>query len=315
VLENAHRKSEDKQNLDNTTEAIQLWKEMKKIKHLTREQILLKTSIERNALGNFNRLKAHVKANLMDTGLPQLAELVDTEEIKISVVDDKVPEKAVEGRANVSDILMLKHKEANPESFFCLTPEFFQKEFTDVVISDSLPVEKKGDAYMSNLFTFPNVNALSMAELITIRKAMMDIAGPFRNKLKEWMKQVNDNTDEKITEKFMETEVRKSAKDIISYISENELLNHVSRVQYDAVKIILSFGEVPCKHLLEFFRFAKAVPDESWAIIEEELKKDSFAGKRFPVMAVYVVDEEGKKFAEETPVEDVKPVKKSIAID
>src|SRR5205823_1325762 len=108
------------------------WKELKKIKHLNRDQLFLKNSIERNALGNFQKVKAHLKSNLMNTGMPQLAELLEKKEIKISIVEIEAPESNSSDRAAVSHILQRKHKEASEGSIFFLTPEFFQPAFTTI---------------------------------------------------------------------------------------------------------------------------------------------------------------------------------------
>jgi hypothetical protein len=316
LLQNAHRKNEDEKNLEQTTEAIALLKELKKKKHLNRDEVILKNSIERNALGNFKQLKAHMKANLMNTGLPQLAELVDRNEIKISVVDVVAHEgKAGSKAAAISDILQLKHKEAGEDSLFFLTPEFFHPDFTTILSGNSDSEKQEREGYLKSYFYFPNVNCLTNAELMTLRNEMMTISTPLRQKLEEWMKMVYQNADEEITEKFLSTEVKEYSKAIDRFLDKNELLNHISRVNNEAIKIAFYFGEFPAKNTLEFFRYVKAVPDDSWTILEQEMKAEAFAGKRLPVLAISMLEEPAKEKTGGQPEALVKPVKKYIPID
>jgi hypothetical protein len=291
------------------------WQSLKKIKHLTSPQLVLKKQIEKNITVAFDNYKKWLLSELEQTGLPQLDKLYVDGQFAILPTAYGKPETEDEHFYAASSILMHKHRDVEEEEFFCLTPEFFSSEHMSnwkIAHAMSLHNGETKDGYLQHCFDFPHVNIMSTEELKAVCSNLKNPGSSFRSKVTEWIKMVYKGENYNDTCSFFSEQVLPLTKDVDSVLQSDELLKHVKRQTNNAVNAGVFFGEVTVKAIWDYYRTFKVIEDTTWEKMEKEAS--SFENKRWPVMAIMHASEEVPKEANQEEVM-VKPVKKSLVID
>jgi hypothetical protein len=313
------RRKDLTQKADDMLKDLELYKSLKKIKHLNAEQLRVKLSIESSAKKLFGLLREAMFESAKGSGLPQLDEISDDENFALVAVHHDHPERNTDEYMAASKILLLDEELTDAKTkFFCLTPDLFTGVASKVqeapdLVNDATLLNEHG--FLQQLLCFPNINLLLPAELRLVRKEIRAGMEPFSKKINEWISMVREACPPETSRDFFEKEIIPSSLQASKSLEENSILKHAGKFQNDLNVLQVYFGELPVKTIWDFYKSLDAVPDETWKILEEEMKKPGFDAKRLPVMAVHFDDTNYKDISAASESATIQPVKKSIAID
>jgi hypothetical protein len=303
-------------------------KSFNKIKHLAPVQIIDKKKLEKYVDECYRIVIAQRRKRLETGGLVHLHKLYENHsELSFYYVDILNPENGSEEFVPMSKILMrqLSSSQRNGD-FFCLPWNFFDKEFQknySLGGEASTKEALEGDGYGVQCLSLPILNKFTIPEMESTHEKIKSVSSEFMQKLKEWMAMVYAGNPIKERGKWFSKKVFPATASILHWIAEDELLVHLSKVQKSKSYNDIYIGEIRAGVLWDFYRYFKVIPDETWAILQNEMqKKDSVANQRWPFMAVVPVFDDQEKISDQNLAdvaaeerEDVAPVKKYISID
>jgi hypothetical protein len=174
--------------------------------------------------------------------------------------------------------------------------------------------------YLQKCFEMPDLNFFGGLELMRLRKELHEPGILFRKKMDEWLMLCSETEDVMQRINFFKTEVMPAAEAMEKPITENHLFqyNSVSKNKNGLVTSVF-IGEVPVRHVRNFFRHFKDQAESSWNELRDTEENDPRLDKRIPLMFTTNnflkenIDKDQGIREEITP--DTLSTKKSLSID
>lgn len=169
-----------------------------------------------------------------------------------------------------------------------LTGDFFSHPLINNTYLDFNNPDAKDltTTYMHRCFMLPNLATLSMEEMIEIREALKDTLTVFRQQLDNWCTEFwNEGLADENIDHFKE-KMLPVIKDLQLQLANNAILKKHSRATLPENQQEVFMGEVPIQTLWQFYKDHNIIPPNTWANLQEAIKKDDRLELRWPVMVV-----------------------------
>jgi len=305
-------------------ETMDLLKMTAKVKHKSPQQIIARKRLENWVTQAWKEYgEDMIKVN-KSAGVAQIKVLMEKGENIFYAPTSARPEEKREGFYECSRLLQFNLQEDDilPEqSCFMLPSEFMNQ------LKSEGKDKVDGDDCNEIQFTYFNLNLLSPAELIAVKRQLSTTAKPFCEAMDKWnallaeepesggfkwFKGLKKNAVDNVW--YMEN-VKPAAEALQEAIDCNEILSSIPLTTGNNLQVYVHLGTCPTDSIWKFFDSYGLIPEETKVVLEQKEAR-YFAAKRKPYFAISYSPEATQRHDEQAPSDETAtPVKKSISFD
>ena len=308
----------DPDSLEYLQNTKKLLKQLAKVKHKDRNQLIAQKLCEKDLLENWDLALESYCGQMDKCGFHQLQQLRREDAIRFYAMQRKAEEPA-KLYITASDLLKLylfdidETYEEDTTQLFFLAADFSKEGQPAPVIYSATDEEARnmGNSYLQKVFTLPFINDLSTAELQMIRRQLNTDGANFRQQADEWIQACYNGED---TEERMDLFIQQlmpAAAQVQQKIESNETL-HLHDKKYDASsRLEVWMGELPVWQLWQYYKDYKVIGEDTWQKLEEAKEDEEYKDQRWPVMMLKMFEPDTSGEQEE----EIKSSKKYLRID
>lgn len=287
-------------------------------KHKSKEDIIFIKRAERLVDTYYQAYVDFVLKMSSPGGLNYLAGVMEKNKFEFIPTDVRNTETEKEPYYPASKFLQRQwEKELTPPVMFCLTQEFFTKDFLPrhpILAPGDWGVKDAANPYVDHCFTFPNLNGMNTEELLTVRKDTEKVSGDFKKAVDEWITMADHGAPGADTLKFYLDKVKPLTLPLQKHFEENDILRDMEK-KYPGASVEVHLGEAPMWFIRDFYETLDVFTSETWQKMNalKDTKGDE-RNRRYPFMCIRGVVSEAPPPAE-TKTQEVVKTKKYIDLD
>ncbi|MBL0308555.1 MAG: hypothetical protein IPP77_02350 [Bacteroidetes bacterium] len=202
-------------------------------KHKSKEDIIFIKRAERMVDAYYQGYVEYMVKMSSPGGLSYLAGLMEKNKFEFTPMDIQNSENDKKPYFPASKFLQRQwEKEIPPPAMFCLTQEFYTKDFLPrhpIFAPGEWGVKDAANPYVDHCFTFPNLNGMNTEELLTVRKDTEKVSGDFRKAVDEWITLAESGAKGADTLKFYLDQVKPLTVSLQKHFDENDIVRDIKK--------------------------------------------------------------------------------------
>ncbi len=278
-------------------------KEGRRIKHPSKELIVSRKKLENSIIETFRNDVKLCLGSVTKLGLIQLSEFAaeGNTPIWFCAVDEEGPEHADDIFVAASDILLLQPfykqrgmKDGHDPYVFMLQEEFFDPGFLagKTIYSSTDAEAANPDAiFLDPCFRLPALNAMSPAEMTLIMRQSRVMSELFGNQLEGWYEECLANDTRALN--YFTVHVKPAMEKLQQQLDDSDMIRYHYQLDRTQQHVVMA-GHMPLSMIWEFYRHFGAIPDTTWAVLQEAKKAEPATwNKRYPVLVCRTIYADG----------------------